>query len=239
MHTTNSHVFLLAAISKPAKIRIPLELTLFARRIADVSGIDFHSRWRSSIIRASQLSGAVQMVTKTALLSALPLAAALLAGTLIPVQAASSGTLGRILGSPVWGAAIALFIGAIALVIAGIVMRVPMPAFAVVSAGPWWMWIGGITGAVYVVTCVALIPRTGAGTFLVCVVAGQMLAALLLDHFGLLGLATRPATLGRAAGILVMFAGILITQLTVARPAKVADAHVPTLDKSSLKLPQD
>jgi transporter family-2 protein len=169
---------------------------------------------------------------KVVLLASLPLGLALLAGVLIPIQAASGSTLGRALGNPLWGAAVALFIGVIAILSAALMLRLPAPSVAGATHGPWWMWIGGVTGALYVVMSLALLPRIGAGTFIVCVVAGQITSALLLDHFGMLGLATKPITLGRVAGVVVIFVGILITQLNstvVSTPRETATKLKPDM----------
>lgn len=164
---------------------------------------------------------------KATLLIALPLAMAFVAGMLIPIQAASGGTLGRVLGSPLWGAAGALSIGVVAILLMALVLRLPLPSLPDVVRGPWWMWIGGITGAIYVVTSVALIPRTGAALFMVCVIAGQMVAALVLDHFGLLGLTAKPATWGRVIGIGVIFVGIAITQVFGTNTAAAREIKAP------------
>jgi transporter family-2 protein len=154
------------------------------------------------------------MFSKTVLLSVLPLAMAVMAGALIPVQAASGGTLGRVLGNPLWGAAVALFIGFFALLIVAFALRLPLPSMSNALQGPWWMWIGGITGAIYVATSLALLPKIGAAGFIVCVIAGQMIAAMLLDHFGLLGLTVKPINMGRAIGVGIMFVGLLVAQFT-------------------------
>jgi transporter family-2 protein len=76
------------------------------------------------------------------------------------------------------------------------------------------MWIGGITGAIYVATTLALIPRIGAANLIVCVIAGQMVVALLLDHFGLLGLPVKHITTVRVVGVVIMIVGLLITQMS-------------------------
>ncbi|WP_028695909.1 DMT family transporter [Pseudomonas cremoricolorata] len=150
------------------------------------------------------------MLNKTLLLTLLPLAMSLMAGALIPVQAASGGALGRILGSPLWGAAVAMGIGCLALLITALALRLPLPNFIAAGHGPWWLWLGGFTGAVYVATSLALLPKVGAANFMLCVIVGQMIAALLLDHFGLLGLPVKPVTLGRVLGIAIMLAGLVV-----------------------------
>jgi transporter family-2 protein len=144
----------------------------------------------------------------------LPMAAAVLAGALIPIQASSGGVLGKTLGHPIWGAATSLFIGTMALSLMAWLLRLPLPALSSTFSGPWWMWIGGITGAIYVATTLALIPRIGAANLIVCVIAGQMVVALLLDHFGLLGLPVKHITTVRVVGVVIMIVGLLITQMS-------------------------
>jgi transporter family-2 protein len=170
------------------------------------------------------------MMSKTTVLTLLPIGAAVLAGALIPIQAASGGSLGRALGHPIWGAAMALFIGTLALLLMAVILRLPAPAMSSAFAGPWWICIGGVTGAIYVGTTLALIPRIGAANLIVCVIAGQMVVALLLDNFGLLGLSVKQITATRAAGVLLMLAGLLVTQVSKAStPAseKEIGSHCP------------
>lgn len=170
------------------------------------------------------------MLNKTLMLTLLPLAMSVMAGALIPVQAASGGALGRILGNPIWGASVALLIGFLALVITAVTIRLPMPNFAAAFQGPWWIWIGGITGAIYVATSLSLLPKVGAANFILCVIAGQMIAALLLDHFGLLGLSVKPVNLGRILGVVIMLIGLTVAQYSSAqiRPVTRADAENTT-----------
>jgi transporter family-2 protein len=173
-------------------------------------------------------------MSKNMLFTLLPLAVAVLAGALIPIQASSGGALGRALGHPIWGAATSLFIGTTVLLVTGLILRLPAPAYSSAVAAPWWVWVGGITGAIYVGTTLALIPRIGAANLIVCVIAGQMAVALLLDHFGLMGLPIKHITTGRAIGVLLMIAGLLVTQLnkTVATqaPAIIAQVQNPNSD---------
>ena len=72
---------------------------------------------------------------------------------------------------------------------------------------------GGAIGAVYVSANVFLAPRIGAGALLCLVVAGQLLGALVIDRFGLFGLAMRELSFGRLAGAALVFAGALMVRL--------------------------
>ena len=52
---------------------------------------------------------------------------------------------------------------------------------------PWWSWIGGLFGATYGLTAILLASRMGAATLTALVVTGQLICAVVLDHFGWLG----------------------------------------------------
>jgi transporter family-2 protein len=73
---------------------------------------------------------------------------------------------------------------------------------------PWWAWTGGILGAGYITTAVVVAPRVGALALMALVIAGQLLAALVLDHFGLLGLRKIPITSSRLAGAALLLLGL-------------------------------
>lgn len=141
-----------------------------------------------------------------------PLAMALLAGAVLPFQATANATVGRLMRSPLWGALISLCVSLLVILPTMAVFRVPAPNLGSVVQGPWWLWVGGVIGALYVAVAASVIPRLGAGGFLVCVVAGQMVAAVLVDHFGLMGLATRPLTVPRIAGVVLMLVGVFLIQ---------------------------
>lgn len=57
-----------------------------------------------------------------------------------------------------------------------------------------------------------LTPRLGAAGFIVCVIAGQVLSSLLIDQWGLMGLAQRPVNSLRLAGVGLIVVGMLVVQ---------------------------
>jgi transporter family-2 protein len=72
-------------------------------------------------------------------------------------------------------------------------------------------WIsGGILGAGFVTATVFLVPRIGVATLAAFVVAGQFMTAVLIDHYGLIGVVERSFTLVRAAGVALLFLGALL-----------------------------
>ena len=142
--------------------------------------------------------------------SQLALGFALLAGAVIPIQAGANATLGRNLGHPLWATLVSLTVSALIGLAVIAWLRVPMAATAVAAKGPLWSWIGGICGLVYVLSAVALAPKLGVTTFMAAVVAGQVVIALMLDHFGLFGLAERAITWPRVLAAMLIVSGVLL-----------------------------
>lgn len=107
-----------------------------------------------------------------------------------------------------------------------VALRVPVPEIGRAVQGPWWLWVGGIAGVIYVTAALVLLPRLGATTFIVCVVIGQVVCAMLIDHVGLMGLPVRAITPLRVIGALLVVAGMLVLQGASAAPA--AQLSTPT-----------
>ncbi len=71
---------------------------------------------------------------------------------------------------------------------------------------------GGFMGAFFVASAVVIAPVLGAGTMMCWMIAGQMAASILLDHFGLIGYAVRDASPMRIFGVLLVVAGAVIIE---------------------------
>src|SRR6478672_8604097 len=115
----------------------------------------------------------------------LPLVA-LLAATALPVQAALNAQLARGVGNPILAGAISFAAAAILLAgIVGLFVR-DYPSAEQWGRVPLWLFVvGGALGAVYVCANIVLVPRLGAATLIAFAIAGQLIAALALDQFGL------------------------------------------------------
>jgi len=147
----------------------------------------------------------------------LPLFIALLAGAAVPFQAGSNAALGRLLGHPLWAAGVSLLVSLLMLVPALLIMRAPLPQLQSVAQAPWWAWTGGVAGVLYITAALVLTPRLGAAGFIVCVIAGQVLSSLIIDHWGLMGLPQRPVNGLRLVGVGMMVAGMLVVQWGTSR----------------------
>jgi len=153
----------------------------------------------------------------------MPMGIALLAGAMIPFQAGTNATLGRSLGHPLWATVLSLLLSLLVVLPVLWGMRAPPPVLAGALHGPWWQWIGGVFGVIYITAALILAPRVGTANFIVGVVAGQMLASLLIDQLGLVGLPSRPVTGMRLAGVGLVLAGMAVMQWQPSGVATQAD----------------
>ena len=77
------------------------------------------------------------------------------------------------------------------------------PKASLIAQESAWLWIGGAFGATYVLITVLAPPKLSVATVTALVIAGQMLVAVLLDHFALLGLDRRPLNAGRIVAVVL------------------------------------
>lgn len=133
---------------------------------------------------------------------------ALLAGAVLPFQAGLNARLGKLIHSPVWASLVSFAVGSAALVAYLVITRPPV-AFSGLKGSPI-VWVGGILGAFYVTAIILLIPRIGPALTFSLIVAGQMIVAVLLDHYNILVAAPSPITIYKIAGIILIVAGVIL-----------------------------
>ena len=75
----------------------------------------------------------------------------------------------------------------------------------------WYYWlIGGVGGAVIVVTTLVAVRELGAGGVTAAVIAGQLTLSVVLDRLGVLGLDERAVTWEKVLGIALLAAGTVL-----------------------------
>jgi transporter family-2 protein len=137
---------------------------------------------------------------------------ALGAGTAVSMQFGVNSQLRTVAGGPVAASAISFIVGTVALVALTFVLNGGLPSFGDVSGAPWWIWTGGLLGAFYVFASVILTPRLGAATTVAMILTGQVLASIVIDHFGLFRVSAQEATPLRLLGALLIVAGVFFVQ---------------------------
>jgi transporter family-2 protein len=104
-------------------------------------------------------------------------------------------------------------VGTLALLIATLLFVRGWPGSDRVTGAPWWVWVGGLLGAFYVLGSVVTAPKLGAATLVAVILAGQAVASLLVDHFGWVGFSENPVTPGRLAGMGLVAVGVSLVRL--------------------------
>lgn len=131
----------------------------------------------------------------------------------LTIQVGMNAQLRRVLHSA-WSAALVSFlVGTVALVGLMLATRTAIPDRETLATVPLWAWFGGLFGAFYVAISTIVAAELGATSLLFLGVAGQLAMALLVDHFGWLGMPVNPITGTRLLGVALLCAGVwLITR---------------------------
>lgn len=138
---------------------------------------------------------------------------AVAAGGSFVVQQVVNADLRTALDSAAWAGFVSYLGGTLCMLVLALVLRDAVPSAAAIARSSWWAWSGGFFGAVYIAISILLLPRIGAATFVALLVAGQMLASLVFDHYGLLGLTQQSITPSRLVGAALLVGGAILVRL--------------------------
>jgi len=136
------------------------------------------------------------------------------AGVFMVVQSNINSQLRIRLDDPWQAAFISTSVSTISLfVVAFVSSRRPIPDLGNVADGPWWLWTGGLLGACIVAASLYLVSKLGSGFLFALLVTGQMGAALVMDHYGVLGLPVHHVNAQRILGVLLLLAGVTLIRV--------------------------
>ena len=135
---------------------------------------------------------------------------ALIAGMMAPLQAGLNGKMGRAIGDPFYAALISFAVGTMGLFCYALITRLEFASIRHASNIHWTVWSAGLLGAFYVSAILILTPKLGATLTFGLIVAGQLVMALFLDHFGLLGVPVQVLSWQRFLGIILITAGVIL-----------------------------
>jgi bacterial/archaeal transporter family-2 protein len=131
------------------------------------------------------------------------------AGALVAMQAPINSRLGKTVGG-VQAATFSFLVGTAALVAISFVLRGGLSSLGHVGKVPWWALVGGLLGAVYVFVALEAVRTLGASGLTAVVITGQLTMSVVIDRFGLLGVARTPITLERVVGIVLLIGGVVL-----------------------------
>ena len=135
----------------------------------------------------------------------------ILAGGATALQAPTNAKLMTAVGSPVNAAFVSFAVGTAVLGLMAVLFQT-RPDMVAARSLPWYAWIGGLYGVVFVIAATWGVPRLGVALTITLMVAGQLLISLILDHFGAFGAPQQPINLGRLAGVALVIGGVLMVR---------------------------
>jgi len=125
------------------------------------------------------------------------------------MQAPVNSRLGKTLGG-VQAATFSFLVGTVALLLLASFWHGGLGNLGRVSQVPWWALIGGLLGAVYVSVALVAVRTLGASGLTAVVITGQLAISVVIDRFGLLGIAKQHVGASRIVGLLLLIAGFLL-----------------------------
>jgi transporter family-2 protein len=131
------------------------------------------------------------------------------AGCLVGMQAPINSRLGKSVGSAE-AATVSFLVGTAALVLILLVARGGIGGLSQIGRVPWWALVGGLLGAVYVSVALVAVRTLGASGLTAVVIGGQLVISVVIDRFGLLGVARQAVGVQRIAGLVLLGAGVLL-----------------------------
>ena len=135
---------------------------------------------------------------------------AVFAGMMMPTQAAVNNKLAGAVGSPILAAFISFLVGTIALFLYIVASGIPLGDLFSAKDASIVAWTGGLLGAFFVAATGTLVPRLGVALTFCLLIAGQMLATLVIDHFGLLSVPVKEVNLPRLLGVTFITIGVIL-----------------------------
>lgn len=129
------------------------------------------------------------------------------AGIAITIQSGINSQLRSAIQHPLLAAFISFVVGTVALALLLVFSKDNLPALSQYSSIDWYKFTGGLLGAFVVTVTLISVSQIGAGNMFVLIVAGQLITAVLMDHFGVLGMKANPVNLQKVVGICLLVAG--------------------------------
>jgi len=130
----------------------------------------------------------------------------LLIGVVLAVHLSMNSQVGSIVKNPQMGNAIFWCIGGITAIIIGATNWDP-EVFVRLKEVPVWLLVAGAMGAALVFGIAWIIPKIGAAPAFVLMIAGQVIAGMVVSHYGLLGSPVEPISITKILGALLLIGG--------------------------------
>ncbi|HMQ93949.1 MAG TPA: DMT family transporter [Amaricoccus sp.] len=133
-------------------------------------------------------------------------------GVAVAVQAPVNSALSRAIGNNLFAATISFGVGFV-LLLALSTVRGAVPTLGDLRVAPWWGWLGGVLGALYVWSAIYSVPKLGVVTMIATLILGQLVGAIVLDAVGAFGLPVKEIGWQRILAIVMVAGGVILSRL--------------------------
>lgn len=125
---------------------------------------------------------------------------AALSGVLMAMQGSVNAALSKVIGI-LESTFVVLVSGTVLILVLLFIVRLGKGNFALFTQAPWYAFSGGIIGVGIIYLVVVSIPKVGVANATTAIIVGQVLAALIIDSFGLFGLQRMPCNWCQLLGL--------------------------------------
>ncbi len=139
---------------------------------------------------------------------------AVLMGVMLTWQSPVNAEAARRFGSPLLAGMMSIGLSFLLLSVFALFTLRGLPGREAVASMPWWAWLGGITGAFFIICAVYVVQHTGNFVLVASVIAGQMVGALAADKFGMWGLPQVEISAPKLAAVGLVLAGAMVFHLS-------------------------
>ena len=112
----------------------------------------------------------------------------IIAGAGMTIQIGLNTKLRMAIDSQILSSLISFMMGSMGLAIVFLLSTITgseaLPVLKSFKQVQWWMYMGGLFGAFYVFTTIVTSPKIGFVNMFSLIVAGQMILAIIVDHYG-------------------------------------------------------
>ncbi len=132
-----------------------------------------------------------------------------IAGAMTAYQPLINARLSQHLDSPIWASFISFAVGTVILLVVGLLMNGKFMTLETQDL-KWWMFSGGVLGAVFVTVAIYAVPHLGVSVLVALLIAGQLIFSAVLSHYGILANEAQPLTWVKFSGLLLLGVGALM-----------------------------
>ncbi|PZO38141.1 MAG: hypothetical protein DCF19_16855 [Pseudanabaena frigida] len=133
-------------------------------------------------------------------------------GSFLAIGLAANARLRKTLQSSIAAATINFIVGSLTLTLLILLGIFGAQHLDRLTQVPWWAFLSGLLGVIYVTLNTIIIPKLGLTTTTLTVVCSQMIGSLLIDQWGWFGVTPHPISPSRIVAIVLLLIAVALTQ---------------------------